>query len=115
MAAPREENQIGVLIADDSTLWASTLSEILDGDPDLRVVDRVGDGQQAVDTPQPRGLLQKRLVLVKGGLELARPLLVEIFFEEPTDQFLVSLVHRVLPRCHAHQPGAASASTQSAS
>lgn len=64
--------KVRVLIADDSYLWSATLTEALEGDPDIAVVERAANGQEAVRAVER--LLPSLVVMdihmpVLGGLE----------------------------------------------
>lgn len=68
----KDRDKIRILIADDSYLWAATISEVLDGDSDLEVVGRVTDGRQAIEAVErlrPDLVLMDVHMPVLGGLE----------------------------------------------
>ena len=72
MEGTSERREIAVLIVDDSELWASTIDEILSGDREIRVVERVANGQleiEAAERRRPDIILMDVRMPVLGGLE----------------------------------------------
>jgi len=72
--------QVRLLVADDQTLFRRALVELLDRDPRLKVIDQVGDGQQAVRRArdlQPDVVVMDIRMPELDGVEATRQILAD--------------------------------------